>query len=119
MNKLSRKQNKKRGGSTTAMPMKYYNSSAYEPSANSGRDLLRAIPPIGVRPRIGGRRKLTKKLKGGAITSILEGFTRMASRYIVPIALYAGYRLMTKNNKKSKKDKKDKKDKRTYTTKRK
>jgi hypothetical protein len=67
-----------------------------------------------IRPRIGGgtkRRKKTKRSKrtkqrgkqsGGFIPTVMEGFCVAASKYIVPLALFAGYKWMTR----SKKDKK-------------
>jgi hypothetical protein len=67
-----------------------------------------------IRPRIGGARtKRVKKAKrskrskrtkqrGGFVPTIMEGFCMAASKYIVPLALFAGYKWMTR----SKKDKK-------------
>ena len=96
------------GGAATAFPLKYFDPSAHEPSAEAGHDLLKAIAPIGVRPKIGGTRrrilksrKNHKKSKGGFVPSVMNGFAVAASKYIVPVALFAGYKLMTKNKKKS------------------
>ena len=67
-----------------------------------------------IRPRIGGgikrskRTKRTKRTKqrgkqrGGFVPTIMEGFCMAASKYIVPLSLFAGYKWMTR----SKKDKK-------------
>lgn len=68
-----------------------------------------------IRPRIGGARmkrtkrskrikkaKHTKKQSGGFVPTIMEGFCMAASKYIVPLALFAGYKWMTR----SKRDKK-------------
>lgn len=105
MKKYRNKTRKHRGGAATALPLKYFNPSATEPDAAAGRDLLKAIPPLGVRPRIGGKRtikrvlKKSKTQKGGFVPSIMDGFVAAASKYIVPIALYAGYRLMTRKQK--------------------
>ena len=86
------------------MPLSYYNPGAAEPSANAGRDLLKAMPPIGVRPRIGGKhRRHTKKhrkTRGGFVPSVMDSFVVAASKYIVPLALFAGYKMMTKKGKK-------------------
>jgi hypothetical protein len=95
------------GGSATVMPLRYYNPNVTtNMSSNAGHDLLKAMPPIGIRPKIGGKRKtLRKKRKtsGGFVPSIMEGFVGSVSKYIVPIALYAGYKMMTKGKKVSKK----------------
>lgn len=65
-----------------------------------------------IRPRIGGgtkrrkqakrtkRAKRTKKQRGGFVPSIMEGFCMAASKYIVPLALFAGYKWMTRSKKK-------------------
>jgi hypothetical protein len=103
MRKSYRNKTKRRGGAATAYPLKYFNAHAPEPEASSGRDLLQAIPPIGVRPRIGGSRKTRRILrkKGGFVPSVMDGFVAAASHYIVPIALFAGYKLMTRKGKKA------------------
>ncbi len=90
------------------MPLSYYNPGAAEPDANAGRDLLKAIPPLGIRPKIGGRRHRSKKhhtrrhhrVRGGFVPSVMDGFVAAASKYIVPLALFAGYKLMTRKGKK-------------------
>lgn len=107
--KSSKKTSKKYGGGATVMPSKYYNSTASEPSANAGHDLLKAIPPVNIRPRIGGNRKINRKFtrkRGGFMPSIMDGFVAAASKYIVPITLFAGYKLMTRKNKKDSKHRK-------------
>ena len=110
------KSNKRNGGGATVMPLSYYNPGAAEPAVDAGRDLLKAMPPIGVRPRIGGKRSTrrtrhrhtkrhhkTRKTKGGFVPSIMDGFVAAASKYIVPIALFAGYKLMTRKGKRGSK----------------
>jgi hypothetical protein len=89
---------KRRGGAATVMPLQYYNPGAPRPDAPAGEDLLKAGLPNMVRPKIGGRRKYrnSKKTKGGFVPSVMGGFINAASKYIVPIALYAGYKLMTR-----------------------
>jgi hypothetical protein len=93
------------------MPLSYYNPGASEPDANAGRDLLKAIPPLGIRPKIGGRRSMRHrtrkhrtrrhhKTRGGFVPSVMDGFAAAASKYIVPLALFAGYKLMTRKGKK-------------------
>lgn len=107
MRKSYKNRSRKNGGGATAFPLKYFNNGAYEPSAPSGRDLLEAIPPLGVRPRIGGKRRKTRKYtkryhkkRGGFVPSIMDSFVVSASKYIVPLALFAGYKMMTKKGKK-------------------
>lgn len=96
------KSKKRNGGAATAFPLSYFKSDAAEPSAASGHDLLKAIPPLGVRPRIGGKRRrhTKRRLRGGFVPSVMDGFAAMASKYIVPVALFTGYKLMTRKQKK-------------------
>ena len=107
MRRTRRNKNKSKGGAATVMPLKYFDPAAYEPSASAGHDLLKAIAPIGVRPRIGGRRKTKRVIKnkkahqGGFVPSVMDGFVVSASKYITPLALFAGYKLMTRKGKKS------------------
>lgn len=94
---------RRRGGAATAFPLKYFSADAIEPAVSAGRDLLKAIPPMGVRPRIGGSRKskrVIKKHRGGFVPSVMGNFVAAASKYIVPIALFAGYKMLTKKGKK-------------------
>ncbi len=91
------------GGAATVMPLNYYNPSRPAMNASPGHDLLKASPPTEVRPRIGGNRKnkrARRSQKGGFVPSIMEGFVASVSKYIVPVVLYAGYKLMTSKNKK-------------------
>ena len=105
------KSRRRNGGGATVMPLSYYNPGAAEPAADAGRDLLKAMPPIGVRPKIGGKRSMRKtkrrahtrrhhKSSGGFVPSVMDGFVVAASKYIVPLALFAGYKLMTRKGKK-------------------
>jgi hypothetical protein len=122
----SRGKNKSRrkGGAATAFPLQYFGAEGAKMTADPGQDLLKAVPPQEVRPRIGGKRggrlvtkkqsrqkkhKKYKKQKGGFVPSVMEGFVASASKYIVPLALFMGYRLFTKKqNKKSRVTKKNK-----------
>ena len=79
-------------------PLSYYNPKASEPAADPGHNLLKAIPPLGIRAKIGGKRR-TKKNRGGFVPSVMDGFALSASKYIVPVALFAGYKLMTRKGK--------------------
>ena len=112
MNRMKKRQ---RAGQYGPMPLKYFDDSLTAPSAPAGHDLLKAIGPLGVRPMIGPvnvgpatmcskggkRRKATRrrKTKGGFVPSVMGNFVQAASKYIVPIALFAGYKLMTKKSK--------------------
>jgi hypothetical protein len=108
-NRTRRNKSKRRsGGAATVFPLKYFDTTAPTPDASAGHNLLKAEAPLGVRPRIGGRRtkrKTTRRRKtsGGFMPSIMEPFVHAASKYIVPIALYAGYKLMTRKGKKGSK----------------
>ena len=105
---------RQRAGQYGPMPLKYFDDSLTGPSAPAGHDLLKAVGPLGVRPLIGPvdvgpatmcsrggkRRKMTRrKTKGGFVPSVMGNFLQCASKYIVPIALFAGYKLMTKKSK--------------------
>lgn len=94
----SRKHSRKRreGGAATAFPLHYFGSKA-PIAADAGRALLPIpIDGMGIRPRIGGKRtRRSRKRKGGFYPSVMGDFTISASRYIVPMALYAGYKMMS------------------------
>lgn len=107
---------KRRGGAATAFPLNYFDAAFKGPSAAAGHDLLKAIAPLGIRPRIGGKRRTKRVLrrknkknrtsqKGGFVPSVMGNFVAAASKYIVPIALFAGYKMLTKKQKKQKKHK--------------
>ena len=91
------------GGGATVLPLQYYNPGLRAPSAGAGQDILRASPPTEVRPKIGGKRKKTRKTKGGFVPSIMDGFVAAASRFIVPLSLYSGYKLLSRKQRKQKK----------------
>jgi hypothetical protein len=100
-----------KGGAATPFPMAFFNAHAKVPDAHAGHDLLKANAPLGIRQRIGGakhsmKRKRTlkrrKTLKGGFVPSVMGNFIASASKYITPIALFAGYKLMTRKQKKRK-----------------
>jgi hypothetical protein len=98
---------RRHGGAATAFPLSYFNGKAPEASVDAGRDLLRASG-LGVRPLIGpvkygfngGRRKRSTR-KGGFYPSVMGNFTHAASRYIVPMTLYAGYKMLKKSQQKT------------------
>jgi hypothetical protein len=102
-----RRNKTRKGGAATAFPLKYFNPDASTPDAASGRNLLHASG-MGIRPKIGGRRKTrrmrkTRRVRGGFVPSVMGSFLEAASKYIAPLALYAGYKLMTRKGKKSRK----------------
>lgn len=106
MGKSYKNKNKKNGGAATVLPLQYYHPEAPMRTAPAGRDLLEAMPPLGVRPKIGGKRKhkirRTRRVhKGGFVPSVMGNFMAAASKYIVPIALFAGYKLMTRKGKRA------------------
>ena len=97
----------------TNLPSQFFNSiSSF--SASAGKNLNDSYSNV-VRDRlsVGGRRtrrskrtkrfRRTKRTKGGFVPSVMGGFVGAVSKYIVPIALFAGYKLMTR--KKGKKGK--------------
>lgn len=94
------------GGAATVWPLQYHTPGLRAASAGVGHDLLIARAPTEVRPKIGGkRRKLkrhrkTRKTSGGFVPSIMDGFVAAASRFIVPLALYSGYKLLSRKQKK-------------------
>lgn len=92
----------RKGGAATAFPLKYFNPDAPTPDAAAGRNLLHASG-MGIRPKIGGRRKLrkTRRARGGFVPSVMGSFLTSASKYIAPLALFAGYKLMTRKGKKA------------------
>ena len=104
----------KKGGGP--FPLKYYNSMAVEPSAAPGRDLLytvgntvrSAIPIMGGNKRSKRNKRRTRnkhgtcRKRGGFVPSVMGGFVEAASKYIVPLALFAGYKLMTKKKRRTK-----------------
>jgi hypothetical protein len=98
--RVTYKRNRSRkGGAATVFPLKYFDPYAETPSAPTGRDLLHASG-MGIRPRIGGNRKYkSKKSKGGFMPSVMGNFLVSASKYITPLALFAGYKMITRKRK--------------------
>ena len=108
-------------GGATAWPLSYFSPTAVTPSSGAGIELLGAASSI-VRPAIkttGGKRKARKtrkankahkahkahkarksrKSRGGFVPSIMGNFVAAASKFIVPIALYSGYKLLSRKSK--------------------
>lgn len=101
MGKSYKNKNKRNGGAATVMPIQYYHPEAQMRDVSAGHDLLKAIPPLGVRPKIGGNRKNKTNRKGGFVPSVMDGFAAAAGQYVVPVALFAGYKLMTRKGKRA------------------
>ena len=104
----NRRHKKKRGGAATAFPLNYFDPAATPHTASSGYDLLGAADR-GIRLALqvpkGGRRRVqrrTYKKKGGFYPSVMGNFTASASKYIVPMSLYAAYKMMRVNKTSSK-----------------
>ena len=89
-------------------PSMYFNANAKEPSASAGMDSFNGIPrsviPVSNykggtrRSRRGGsrRRKKGTRKKGGFTPSVMGGLVSAVSKYLVPIAMFSGYKLITK-----------------------
>ena len=87
----------------------YFNATAKEPSASAGVDSFNGIPRSGIpvsnykggtrrsrRTRRGGSRRRRTRKKGGFTPSVMGGFVTAVSKYLVPVALFSGYKLITK-----------------------
>jgi len=91
---------RRRGGAATAFPLSYFSGKAPF-AADAGRNLL-VSEGMGVRPKIGGKRStcskrsIRSKKRGGFVPSVMGNFMASASKYIVPIALFAGYKMIKK-----------------------
>ena len=96
-----RRNKTRKGGAATAFPLKYFNPDTPTPDVAAGRNLLHASG-MGIRPKIGGRRRKTRRMrkaKGGFVPSVMGSFLASASKYIAPLALFAGYKLLTRKGK--------------------
>ncbi len=96
----NRRTHKKRGGNATNLPAPYFKAPLIQPIADAGHDLLKVVGDM-VRPRIGGgsRKRRTHRKRGGFVPSIMEGFSQMAGKYVLPLAMYSGYKLFNKSRK--------------------
>ncbi len=96
----------RKGGGAGPLPLSYFTGK--EPvSADAGRNLL-VSEGMGVRSKIGGKRRAHSsrrhrtrskhsRRRGGFVPSIMGNFMASASKYIVPIALFAGYKMVKKS----------------------
>jgi len=103
---MTKRKSRKQGGGP--LPLEYFGVKTGNYSAASGSDVL-DVKGQTIRPHIGGRvtrnrklphksqRKSQRKTRGGFIPSVMEGFAFAANKYIVPLALFAGYKMI--NNK--------------------
>ena len=93
----------RRGGAATAMPLDYFGIPTLSSLQGPGSNLLATRGSL-IRPAIGGKRvtKRThrRRIRGGFYPSVMGNFIAVASKYITPIALFAGYKLMTRKTKK-------------------
>ena len=107
--KRGKSQKAKRGGGP--LPLRYFDTTAYHPDATEGVDLLQSTSLV--RPKIGGAvgrrvtraatRRRKQRTKGGFVPTVMEPFVAGVSKYIVPMALYSAYKLVTRHTEKSKK----------------
>jgi hypothetical protein len=88
------------------LPLRYFDVNAYHPDATEGVDLLQSTSLV--RPKIGGAvgrrvtrrrtlRQRQRKTKGGFVPTVMEPFVAGVSKYIVPMALYSAYKLVTRH----------------------
>jgi len=103
---------RRKGGAATAFPLSYFDGKTPAACASAGRDLLPASgmgvrPGIGLRigPSVGGGCGCTIPRRGGFYPSVMGSFAQSASKYIVPMSLYAGYKMLKKSQEKSAKRK--------------
>jgi hypothetical protein len=97
-NKRSRRRTR-RGGAATAFPLSYFNGKAPEACAPAGHDFQRssglgvrlALGPTGIVK--GGGCPCNLPRRGGFYPSVMGSFAQSASKYIVPMSFYAGYKM--------------------------
>ena len=91
---------RKRGGNRP-LPAQYFGEAA-PVSAGAGVDRL-DVTGNTVRPAIGGKRSIRStrsmrnKKRGGFYPSVMGDFIPVASKYITPLALFAGYKLLKRS----------------------
>ena len=90
---------RKRGGNRP-LPLQYFGAAA-PVSASAGGDRL-DVTGYMVRPTIGGKRSMRsmrsmRKKHGGFYPTVMGNFIPAASKYITPLALFAGYKLLKKS----------------------
>ena len=93
-----RRKSRKHGG----FPSSYYNPKFEEPAASAGVASAELDTPFGsgISVRGGKRTKRTKRrntCKGGFVPSVMGGFVTAVSKYIFPISMFSGYKLMNRS----------------------
>ncbi len=111
---------RKRGGNRP-LPLQYFGAAA-PVSASAGVDRLDITGNM-VRPTIGGQYSIrstrSAKKRGGFYPTVMGNFIPAASKYITPLALFAGYKLLKKSqNTKKKRRSRRKQSKRSKQSKR-
>jgi hypothetical protein len=98
---------KMRRGGATPFPGAYYGLPG-QPAALPGADLLPYRPAtagqpfeLGRLPTAAGDAVTIRPRIGGFVPSVGEPFVAAAGKYIVPLALFAGYKLMNRKGKKT------------------
>lgn len=78
------------GGDATPMPAPYLGKipGMVQPAVQPGQDLAHPYDQT--------VRRFLPEMRGGFSPSIMEPFARSAAQYITPVALYSGYKLMTR-----------------------
>ena len=94
----------KKVGGQGPLPASYFGQGA--PSAPAGGDLLtyRAPwqgSPVELGRLAGGEPTVIRPAIGGFVPSVGEPFVAAAGKYIVPLALFAGYKLMGRKGSKT------------------
>lgn len=101
---------RKRGGNRP-LPLQYFGAAA-PVSASAGVDRLDVTGSM-VRPTIGGKRSMrSTKKHGGFYPTVMGNFIPAASKYITPLALFAGYKLLKKSQNTKKRRTRSKRSKR-------
>jgi hypothetical protein len=102
----NKRKSRRRGGAATAFPLSYFNGKAPEACAPAGYDLQRASG-LGVRAALGptgivkGGGCPCNIRRGGFYPSVMGSFAQSASKYIAPMAFYAGYKMFKTSQEKS------------------
>ena len=100
----------RRGGAATAFPLSYFNGQPPEAFAPAGHDLQRASG-LGVRAALGPTGMVKgggcgcNIRRGGFYPSVMGSFAQSASKYIVPMSFYAGYKMFKTSQEKGSKRK--------------
>ena len=108
--KTRRARKSKKVGGQGPLPGSYFGLGA-APSAPAGGDLLpyrQGAGPVELGRLSGGPTQIRPAV-GGFVPSIGEPFVAAASKYVVPLALFAGYKLMGRKGAKSRRKERSRK----------